>query len=278
MEQLLRFLMRYGVYFLFVLLEAVSFVFVVNQNSFQRASFLSSSNYISASVYSAANSVVEYFGLSEANRQLSDENNQLKNRVVRLEAELSQLTDTTGRHPLVVADKEYQFIAAKVISNSINKLNNSITLNKGRLDGIEPEMGVINNQGVVGIVSAVTAHYATVIPILNSKSRVSCKSKRSGDFGVLVWDGIDPDYVQMEEVPRHAVIHLRDTLVTSGFSSIFPEGIPVGYVTRCSTPENKSYYAIEARTAAVFRTLSYVKVVKFKYREELREVQKEEDQ
>jgi rod shape-determining protein MreC len=274
----LRFLMRYGVYFLFVLLEAVSFVFVVNQNSFQRASFLSSSNYISASVYSAANSVVEYFGLSEANRQLSDENNQLKNRVVRLEAELSQLTDTTGRHPLVVADKEYQFIAAKVISNSINKLNNSITLNKGRLDGIEPEMGVINNQGVVGIVSAVTAHYATVIPILNSKSRVSCKSKRSGDFGVLVWDGIDPDYVQMEEVPRHAVIHLRDTLVTSGFSSIFPEGIPVGYVTRCSTPENKSYYAIEARTAAVFRTLSYVKVVKFKYREELREVQKEEDQ
>jgi len=278
MEQLLRFLMRYGVYFLFVLLEAVSFVFVVNQNSFQRASFLSSSNYISASVYSAANSVVEYFGLSEANRQLSDENNQLKNRVVRLEAELSQLTDTTGRHPLVVADKEYQFIAAKVISNSINKLNNSITLNKGRLDGIEPEMGVINNQGVVGIVSAVTAHYATVIPILNSKSRVSCKSKRSGDFGVLVWDGIDPDYVQMEEVPRHAVIHLRDTLVTSGFSSIFPEGIPVGYVSRCSTPENKSYYAIEARTAAVFRTLSYVKVVKFKYREELREVQKEEDQ
>ncbi len=278
MEQLLRFLMRYGVYFLFVLLESVSFVFVVNQNSFQRASFLSSSNYISASVYSAANAVVEYFGLSEANRQLSDENNQLKNRMVRLEAELSQLTDTTGRHPLVVADKEYQFIAAKVISNSINKLNNSITLNKGRLDGIEPEMGVINNQGVVGIVSAVTAHYATVIPILNSKSRVSCKSKRSGDFGVLVWDGIDPDYVQMEEVPRHAVIHLRDTLVTSGFSSIFPEGIPVGYVSRCSTPENKSYYAIEARTAAVFRTLSYVKVVKFKYREELREVQKEEDQ
>ncbi|MTK53461.1 rod shape-determining protein MreC [Paludibacter sp.] len=278
MEQLLRFLMRYGVYFLFVFLEAISFVFIVNQNSFQRASFLSSSNYISASVYSAANSFVEYFGLSEANKQLSDENNQLKNKVVRLEAELAQLTDTTDRRPLVLADKEYQFIAAKVISNSVNKLKNSITLNKGRLDGIEPEMGVINNQGVVGVVSAVTDHYASVIPVLNSKSRISCKSKRSNDFGVLLWNGIDPDYVQVDEVPRHAVIHVRDTLVTSGFSSIFPEGIPVGYVTRCATPENKSYYSIEAKTAAIFRTLSYVKVVKFKYKEELREVQKEEEQ
>lgn len=278
MEQLLRFLMRYGVYLLFVFLEAISFVVIVNQNSFQRASFLSSSNYLSASVYSAANSIVEYFGLSEANKQLSDENNQLKNRVVRLEAELAQVTDTTDKRPLVLGDKEYQFIAAKVISNSVNKLKNSITLNKGRLDGIEPEMGVVNNQGVVGVVSAVTDHYASVIPILNSKSRISCKAKRSGDFGVLLWNGIDPDYVQMDEVPRHAVIHVRDTLVTSGFSSIFPEGIPVGYVTRCSTPENKSYYFIEAKTAAVFRTLSYVKVVKFKYKEELRAVQEEGDQ
>ena len=278
MEQLLRFLMRYGVYLLFVFLEAISFVVIVNQNSFQRASFLSSSNYLSASVYSAANSIVEYFGLSEANKQLSDENNQLKIRVVRLEAELAQVTDTTDKRPLVLGDKEYQFIAAKVISNSVNKLKNSITLNKGRLDGIEPEMGVVNNQGVVGVVSAVTDHYASVIPILNSKSRISCKAKRSGDFGVLLWNGIDPDYVQMDEVPRHAVIHVRDTLVTSGFSSIFPEGIPVGYVTRCSTPENKSYYFIEAKTAAVFRTLSYVKVVKFKYKEELRAVQEEGDQ
>ena len=278
MEQLLRFLMRYGVYLLFVFLEAISFVVIVNQNSFQRASFLSSSNYLSASVYSAANSIVEYFGLSEANKQLSDENNQLKNRVVRLEAELAQVSDTTDKRPLVLGDKEYQFIAAKVISNSVNKLKNSITLNKGRLDGIEPEMGVVNNQGVVGVVSAVTDHYASVIPILNSKSRISCKAKRSGDFGVLLWNGIDPDYVQMDEVPRHAVIHVRDTLVTSGFSSIFPEGIPVGYVTRCSTPENKSYYFIEAKTAAVFRTLSYVKVVKFKYKEELRAVQEEGDQ
>lgn len=278
MEQLWRFLMRYGIYFLFVLLEAISFLVVVNQNSFQRASFFSSCNYLSASVYSVANSFVEYFGLSEANRQLSEENNQLKNRVARLEDELAQVTDTTEKHPLVLGDKEYRFISAKVISNSVNKLQNYITLNKGRADGIEPEMGVINNQGVVGVVSAVTDHFSTVIPVLNSKSRISCKSKRSNDFGVLLWNGIDPDYVQMDEVPRHAVIHVGDTLVTSGFSSIFPEGIPAGYITKCSAPENKSYYAIEARSAAVFRTLSYVKVVKFKFTEELREVQKEGEQ
>lgn len=274
MEQLLRFLMRYGIYFLFVLLEAVSFIIIVNQNSFQRSSFYSSSNYVSASVYSAANSFMEYFGLSEANRQLSEENNQLKNRLARVEAELAQVADTTDSHPLVLADKEYQFISAKVIGNSVNKLQNYITLNKGRLDGIQPEMGVINNQGVVGVVTAVTDHFSTVISVLNAKSRISCKSKRSTDFGVLLWDGIDPDYVQMDEVPRHAVMHVGDTLVTSGFSSIFPEGVPVGYITKCSSPENKSYYSIEARSATVFRTLSYVKVIKYKYKEELNALQK----
>ena len=278
MEQLLRFLMRYGVYILFIFLEAISFLFVVNQNSFQHASFLSSCNRITASIYNLENSVVEYFGLSEANNQLAVENTQLKNRLSQLEATLAQVKDTFGNRPYKVADQEFQFISAKVIGNSINKLQNYITLDKGRLDGIEPEMGVVNNQGVVGIISAVTDHFATVIPILNSKSRISCKSKRSNDFGVLVWNGLDADYVQLEEVPRHAVVQVKDTLVTSGFSSIFPEGIPVGYVTRCAKPENKTYYAIEAKTAAIFRTLSYVKVVKFNLKQELREVQKEGEQ
>ena len=270
--------MRYGVYFLFVLLEAISFILVVNQNSFQHASFLSSSNRIAATVYNAENSVVEYFGLSESNRQLAEENVQLKNKLSKLEATVALVKDTLNKRPYVLAGQEFEYIAAKVINNSINKLQNYITLNKGQLDGIEPEMGVVNNQGVVGIVSAVTDHFATVIPVLNSKSRISCKAKRSNDFGVLVWNGLDADFVQLEEVPRHAVVQVGDTLVTSGFSSIFPEGIPTGYVTKCSKPENKTYYAIEARTAAVFRTLSYVKVVKFKLKQELREVQKEGEQ
>ena len=270
--------MRYGVYFLFVILEAISFIFVVNQNSFQHASFLSSSNRAAASIYNAENSIVEYFGLSESNKQLSVENTELKNRLVQIESQLSQLKDTTTKHPYVVADQQFQYISAKVISNSVNKLQNYITLNKGRLDGIEVEMGVVNNQGVVGIVSAVTDHFSTVIPLLNPKSRISCKAKRSNEFGVLVWNGVDPDYVQLEEVPRHAVIHVGDTLITSGFSSIFPEGLLAGYVTKCSKPENKTYYSIEARTAAVFRTLSYVKVVKFNLKEELRTVLKEGEQ
>jgi rod shape-determining protein MreC len=278
MEQLVRFLMRYGVYFLFVILEAVSFTVIVNRNSFQHSAFLSSSNRLSGSVYDAGNSVVEYFGLSEANRQLSVENVDLKNRVARLEALLATVTDTSARHPYILADKEYQYIAAKVINNSVNKLQNYITLNKGRRDGVYPEMGVVTNEGIVGVVSASNDQFSTVVPLLNPKSRISCKIKRTGDFGQLSWNGIDPDYVQLDEVPRHAEVRVGDTLVTTGFSSIFPEGIRAGIVSKCSKPDNKTYVQIVAKTAVAFRSVSYVKVVKFNHQEELKQVEKEAGQ
>jgi rod shape-determining protein MreC len=275
MEQLIRFLMRYGVYFLFVVLEAFSFIVIVNQNSFQHAAFYSSSNRIAGAIYSAGNSVVEYFGLTDVNRQLSAENIELKNRVVRLEALLASAGDTLSHTPYILADKDYQYIEAKVINNSVNKLQNFITLNKGRRDGVMPEMGVVTNEGIVGVVSASNDRYSTVLPLLNPKSHISCKIKRSRDFGQLTWDGIDPDYVQLDEVPRHGDVRVGDTIVTTGYSSIFPEGIRAGIVSRCSKPANKTYVQIDIKAGVSFRTVSYVKVVKFNYIEDLKAIEKE---
>ncbi len=275
MEQLLRFLMRYGGTFLFVILEVFSLLIVVNQNSFQHASFLSSSNQVAASFLNAESSVTSYFGLETTNRQLAIENTALQNRVALLQGRLELLKDSTHGNLQIAPDQAYHYVSAKVIGNSINKLQNYITLNKGKLDGIKPEMGVVNDQGVVGIVTAVSDHFAAVMSLLNSKSQLSCKIKRTNDFGRLVWNGIDSDYAQLLEVPRHADVRVGDTLITSGFSAIFPEGIPVGIVTQSSRPSTSSYYDITAKLTTKFRSLTYVKVIQYQNQEELQTVQKE---
>jgi rod shape-determining protein MreC len=239
--------MRYGGTFLFVILEVFSLLIVVNQNSFQHASFLSSSNQAAASILNAESSITSYFGLENTNRQLAIENTALQNRVALLQGRLELLKDSTHGDLQIAPDQTYHYVSAKVIGNSINKLQNYITLNKGKLDGVKPEMGVVNDQGVVGIVTAVSDHFAAVMSLLNSKSQLSCKIKRTNDFGRLVWNGIDSDYAQLLEVPRHADVRVGDTLITSGFSAIFPEGIPVGIVTQSSRPSSSSYYDITAK-------------------------------
>ncbi|MBB3185873.1 rod shape-determining protein MreC [Microbacter margulisiae] len=278
MEQLLRFLLRYGGTFVFVILEVFSLVIVVNQNSFQHASFLSSSNQVAASLLNAESGVTSYFGLEKTNRQLATENTLLLNRVALLQGRQEALKDSAHGLLQIAPDQSYHYVSAKVIGNSINRLRNYITLNKGRLDGIHPEMGVINSQGVVGIVTAVSDHYASVMSVLNSRMQLSCKVKRTNDFGRLIWDGTNSQYVQLLEVPRHADVRVGDTLITSGFSAIFPEGIPVGIVTKAQKPVTSSYYDITAKLFTDFGTLTYVNVLQYQNMEELQTVQEEGQQ
>jgi rod shape-determining protein MreC len=278
MEQLFRFLMRYGGTFLFIILESFSLIIVVNQNSFQHASFLSSSNQVAASLLNVEGSVVSYFGLVDTNQQLASENAILQNRVTQLQGRLELLKDSTHGELQIAPDQAYHYVPAKVIGNSINRLQNFITLNKGRLDGIKPEMGVVDNRGVVGIVTAVSDHFTVVMSLLNSKSQLSCKIKRTNDFGSLVWNGVDTDYANLLEVPKHADVRVNDTLITSGFSAIFPEGIPVGIVTQSQKSSSTSYYYIVVKLTANFRTLTYVNVIQYQNLEELKTVQKEGEQ
>ena len=166
--------------------------------------------------------------------------------------------------------RHFDFIVAHVINNSISHPFNYLTINKGSSDGIKPELGVIDRNGVVGIVSTTGAHSARVISLLNPHFRLSCKIKRSDYFGSLVWDGANPSQALLEELPRHTVFEPGDTIVTSGYSAVFPSGLPVGVIIGADTDRNQNFFTLRVRLLADFTTLGNVQVVINNQAEEIR--------
>lgn len=251
---------------------------IVRDHKYQSSVFLSSSNTVVSEMYEWSNSVVEFFKLKAANENLSEENTALKNEIVKLKAELSTAKPEKGDsvHFRVPPEMEYRFISAKVINCSTNKLQNYITLNKGSLDGIKPDMGVVGDEGVVGIVKTVNDRFSVVIPVLNPKSEINCKFKRNNYSGPLEWDGTDYRYANLKDIARHVELSLGDTLVTSGFvKSTFPEGIPVGYIEDFKIKESDAYFNIKVKLAVNFRTLSHVKVIDYQNYDKQREIEME---
>jgi len=169
---------------------------------------------------------------------------------------------------------EYEFISAKVINNSTNKLQNYITLNKGLRDGIKVDMGVIGDEGVVGIIKTVSDKFSVVIPVLNDKIKINCKFKKNNYSGPLQWPGVDYRYAELKDIARHVEFSLGDSLVTSGFTNTFPEGIPVGTIENFNIKESEAYYNIKVKLAVNFRTLSHVKVINYKNYNEQRILEK----
>lgn len=216
----------------FILLEAVSGIMLFNYNRYQNSVWLTAANSLVAGVTDWEAGVVAYVRLGEVNRRLVEENATLQVNMDSLRADLARLRqDTAGltdrmRRPI----RSLTQIEARVVSNSVVRKNNFITLSKGQYDGIEPEMGVVAAGGVVGIVYAVSAHYSLVLPVLNSKSEISCRLRGSEYFGYLRWRGGDTREATLEEVPHHAQIKEGDVVETSGFSDVFPAGIYVGRV------------------------------------------------
>ena len=254
---------------------------IVKNQDYQKNIFLTSSNSMVAGMYEWSNSVVEFFKLRSANDNLSEENTALKNQIIKLQNQISTLKPETidSVHFRIPPEMEYQFIAAKVINCSTNKLLNYITLNKGARDGICPDMGVISDEGVVGIVKTVNSKNSVVIPILNPKLEISCKFKRSNYSGGLRWEsGEDYRYANLTDIARHVEISLGDTLVTSGFTSNFPAGIPVGNIEDFKIKESDAYYKIKVKLSVNFRTLSHVKVINSLNYKEQKDLEKKSEE
>jgi rod shape-determining protein MreC len=265
MKNLINFLIHHSGLLLFIILEIISFIMMINSQEYQKSVFLSSSNAVVATLYNWTNSVGEFFKLRNANNQLSSENTDLKNQIIDLQNKLNafkpSLTDSLNFE--LSPENEYRFISAKVINNSTDKFQNYLTLNKGSKDGIKPDMGVVSSEGVVGIIKSVSPHFSVVIPILNPKIQISCKFKRTDYTGSLVWNGEDYRYANLVDIARHVDIRLGDTIVTSGFTRTFPEGIPVGIVENYNIKESDAYYNIKVKLAVNFRTLTYVNVINY---------------
>jgi rod shape-determining protein MreC len=275
MRNLLNFFLKYNYWFLFILLEVISFALLFRFNNYQGSAFFTSSNQVAGMAYEAANNVTGYFHLKSINDDLVQKNVELELQMECLRSALMELTsDSTGLERMKSdALKGYDIYRANVINNSLTHVDNYITLDKGENDGIRSEMGVINGSGVVGIVYHTSSNYSVVIPILNSKSSISCKIKRSDYFGFLKWDGGSSEYATVKDMPRHSLFSLGDTIVTSGHSAVFPGGIPIGTVEDMSDSHDGLSYLLKVKLFTDFGRLNDVRVIAQKGQEEQLELE-----
>ncbi len=263
MRNLLDFFLKYYNWFLFIFLEVISFGLLFRFNNYQGSVYFTSANRLVGTVYEIANTVTSYFHLKSVNEELVDRNIYLEQQVTALrDALLKATSDTLGVDNIRDSVLEgYTIWNADVINNSIKRTDNYITLNKGEQDGIHSEMGVIDGNGVVGIVYMTASHYSVVIPVLNSKSNISCKIKNSDYFGYLKWDGEDSRYAYLMDLPRHSVCEKGDTIVTSGFTSIFPPGIMVGTIENIADSHDGLSYLLKVKLSTDYGKLNGVRVI-----------------
>ena len=245
MKNLIAFLAKYHHWFLFVLLEVASGVLLFQYNSYQGSVWFTSANYVVGKVYEANAAVRSFFSLTRVNEELTLRNFYLERQVTqlrRLYGDMTQDTTVLERQELEFLSR-YTLIPAKVVSNSLDKRDNLITIDKGSADGVQKDMGVACGNGVVGVVYLVSSHYSIVIPVLNvTSSRISCAIRGRGYFGYLRWYGGDPAVAYVEDIPRHARFKRGDWIETSGYSAIFPPGVIVGKVgTIYNSPDGLSY-------------------------------------
>ncbi len=263
MHNLSAFLTRYNHWFVFILLEAVSFVLLFRFNSFQGSVFFSSANAVAGKIYEYNSSVTTFFNMSQNNKRLSERNLKLEQQVQALSQYIaarngdSLTLDNCQKNALA----SFKLIPAKVIANSIDREDNLITIDKGRADGVAEDMGVACGTGVVGVVYMVSEHYAIVIPVTNVKSNVSVTIRKRGYFGFLHWKRPPADIAYIDDVPRHAKFALGDEVVTNGYSSIFPPGIMVGKILHVFNSSDGLSYRVQLRLSTDFGNLRHVCVI-----------------
>lgn len=263
MRNLLAFLTKYNHWFVFILLEVISFALLFRYNSFQGSVFFSSANAVAGKIYEYRSDVTTFFSMSQNNKRLTERNLMLEQEVKTL----SQYIARNNGDSLVLDKyqkqmlKDFRLIPAKVISSSLDKEDNLITLDKGKADGIHEDMGVACGMGIVGVVYMASDHYSIVIPVINKNSNISVTIKKRGYFGFLHWKGGPADIAYIDDVPRHAKFALGDYVVTNGYSSIFPPGIMVGKILHVFNSSDGLSYRVQLRLATDFGNLRHVCVI-----------------
>ena len=263
MRNLLEFLARYSHWILFAVLEAASAVLLFRYNGYQGSVWFSSANAVAGKVYEWDSAVQSFFSLTKVNESLSLRNFYLERQVSQLSRLYAGLThDTTvlERNELKMLS-QYELIPAKVISNSLDRPQNLLTIDRGRADGVRPDMGVACGNGIVGIVYMASEHYAIVMPVLNVRSRVSCSVRGRGYFGYLRWYGDDVCTAFVEDIPRHARFRRGDWVETSGYSAIFPPGVLVGRIQQVYNSRDGLSYRLKVRLTTDFGNLRDVFVI-----------------
>lgn len=266
MERIFLFIYQYRAFFTFLVLELFAVWLFLENNQFQGARFFNSSNRIVASINGFSQNTADYFSLRQVNKALAEENVRLRNELERPNRQLEHVTGITPDSAII---KQFEFVSAKVVNNSVSRFTNFLTINKGSKEGVEPGMAVISQAGVVGKVKVTSRHYSVVTSLLNVDVMVSGVLKRTGHFGTLQWDGSDPDVIQLKYIPRHVKPVIGDTVITSGYSGVFPEGIFIGTVADIQLSKEAPFYLLTVKLAQDFRSLSWVTVIRNRLLNEL---------
>ncbi len=259
MLRLFQFIVRYQAFLFLILLEILSGWLVIRNNHYQNAAFFNSSNKIAGSIHNFNNNISSYFDLQQVNNHLVLENAQLHTDLSRLRNRLGQVNQNLAAARVSIDN--YNFIPASVINNSTRRLNNFITIDKGQQDLVQPNMAVINNQGVVGKVKTASANFATIISILHPDVLTSALLKRTNTLCTVKWNGRDPEKAEILYVPRHLAVYVGDSVVCSGYNAIYPSGVPIGVVSKVDIKEESTFYDLEITFATKFDQLSFVFVV-----------------
>ena len=262
MRSILDILIKHNHWFLFILLEGISFVLIVCFNNYQSAAMFTSTNRVAGNMHSAITDIRGYFDLKNENCELVEYNTKLLNEIEALKTRLRQHEDSTAIADVMHNAQQdgFYYNTAKVVNSSINKVNNYITIDKGTLQGVKDQMGVFNNHGVIGITYTSSNNFTVVLPLLNSKSIISCKVK-DNTLCTLKWDGNDTRYSYLIDLPRYELFTKGDTVVTSGFSSIFPAGIPLGKIDRLEDSADGQSYRARVELFVDFTDIDNVYVV-----------------
>lgn len=273
MRNFFYFLLRHSTLIYFIILEGICAALIVNYNDYQKSAFMSSSNAICGTIYDIGDGISQYFHLGSANEQLAQENAQLRNRIAKLERQIAMIEDSAREKSIGDTLQKYYYYPAHVINSSTNKSRNYLTIDRGEETGIRQNMFVQNGSGVVGLVTAVSSHYATVLPIINTSMRLSIKLEDTNYRGQLIWNGMSPHYAVAIDIPEHAKINVGDRIVTSGSSDYFPEGIHVGEVDEVNMDKNGGFYRLTIKLAVDFNSLYDVEIIENREQREQRELE-----
>lgn len=269
MQQIFNYIFKNSSRLLFLLLLCISFLLTIQSHSYHRSKMISSANFLSGGVYQQINDASEYLNLRTENEALALENARLKSILFN-----SKDTSYLKRMDSIKGIPADDVLVSKVIHNSYNVHENFLTLNSGSNDGVKQDMGVINDLGIVGIVDNTSPKFATVLSILNVKSQINAKIKKSNHFGSLVWNGKSTGFVQLIDVPRLASVRKGDTIVTGGQSVIFPENINIGTINKIYIDNKTNYYTLDIKLFNDMTNLGHVYIIKSKNREELNNLEK----
>jgi rod shape-determining protein MreC len=272
MERLLGFIYKYRAFFTFIILEFLCAWLIVENNQYQSTKYFNSSNRLVANIKGFSQGLRDYFSLRDINTGLAEENSRLRKKLDERDFVLYYMKLNQSKDTLLA--KRFDYVSAKVVNNSTRNYKNFITIDRGTDSGLQPGMAVISNNHVVGKVKSVSEHFSVLISLLNVDNQVSVMNKRTGHFGTVQWNGVDPLSIDLKYIPRHAIPSVGDSVVTSGYNTIFPQGVFVGRIKEFNLNEHDPFFEIKVELGTDFTKLAFVEVIKSHLKDEREALEK----